>query len=179
VTRADVNHENRHIHPSDSILAASTWRVTSPSRTASAAPKFLGFSPPFRLLPTWCVTSGRVTASPQAPWALGRRARDAELVVGNHQRVPARDLSFVEPALTDCDALVDIRRVHTTAASPATAEMSNDNGCSAPSSASPSSRTTTLRPAQPPPRPSLLPSWIHHRCHDRAVRWLQRIHSPP
>jgi hypothetical protein len=67
------------------------------------------------------VTSGPAQPRPRAPYA-----HDAWLAAVARRRVTAPDRSSVEPAPVGCDACVGTRCVHTTAAPPGTAEMSND-----------------------------------------------------
>jgi hypothetical protein len=179
VTHADVNHENTRIRSSNSMLAASTWLVTAALRGGSGAPAFYGFPPrfPLPLTRSWLVTSGR--GRPLAPSSTSL-ALDVRLAASDHRHATAPDPCFVEPALTDCDALVDTRRVHTAAASPDTAEMSNDTRCSASSSASRHRLATAPAPPYRHPRPHRHDGrWIHHRRHGSPVSWLPQIHSPP
>jgi hypothetical protein len=88
--------------------------------------------------------------------------------------VTARDHAFVEPAPTGCDAFVDIRRVHTAAASSVAVEMSNGTACSAPSSAS--HRLARRLPHHPLTATTARST---HRRYRAAVSWLRQIHSPP
>jgi hypothetical protein len=161
------------------MLAASTWLVTSALRSGPGSPAFFGFPPPFHLPPmrSWLVTSRRARRVAPSPTSLDL---DARLAASDHRLSPVRDLFFVEPALTGCDVPVDTRRVHTAAASPDAAEMSNDTRCSALSSASRHRLATA--PAPPhrhPTRHRHDRRWIHHRRRSSPVSWLSRIHSPP
>jgi hypothetical protein len=119
--------------------------------------------------PTWLVTSGHGRRAVPPPTSL---VIDDRLAASAHRHVTAPDRFFVEPALIDCDALVDTRRVRAATAPLDAVEMSNDIRCTAPSSTSHRlAQRRVHRPSWSYPRPHHR-RWIHRRRHGSAVSWL-------